>query len=216
VSTITTTDISNGTTSDAGVVNNNFTAVKNAVNGNLDNNNISASAAIAVSKLAAGTLGQQLTTDGATVSWSTPLAVGSFSAYKSADQTGIVSGTPTKITFDTEEWDVSGWFASSTYSPTLAGIYRITTCISPGPTALADQLRVEVFLYKNGSLHRRLVAERISGTADDNAYVSSCLVSNDGNDTFEVYYDHNAGANRDVRGGADRTFFQGEYLGRSS
>lgn len=50
--TVTTTDVQNGTTTDANTINNNFTNVKTQVNGNLDNSNISASAAIALSKLA--------------------------------------------------------------------------------------------------------------------------------------------------------------------
>ena len=45
MTTVTTTDINNGTVTDASVVNANFTAVKNTVNGNIDNTNISATAA---------------------------------------------------------------------------------------------------------------------------------------------------------------------------
>lgn len=163
-----------------------------------------------------GASGDVLTGVGTTVAWAKPLGVGSFSAYKSSDQTGIVTSTFTKITFDTEEWDVSGWFASSTFSPTQAGIYRLNVGVSPGPTSLADGVRIQVVVYKNGALHRRLVVERMAGVGDEHTYSGSCLVENDGNDTFEVYYDHNAGANRDIRGGVDKTFFQGEFVGRIS
>lgn len=145
---------------------------------------------------------------------SSGFAVGSFSAYKSVDQTAIVTSVSTKITFDTEEWDVSGWFASSTFSPTLAGIYRLSVGVSPGPTALADAVRILVMVYKNGAVHRRIATERYGGSGDDHTYGGTCLVDNDGNDTFEIYYNHNAGANRDVRGGTpDFTYFQGEYVG---
>lgn len=51
---ITTTDVQNGTLTDASVMNANFGAIKTVVNGNIDNSNISASAAIALSKLAQG------------------------------------------------------------------------------------------------------------------------------------------------------------------
>jgi hypothetical protein len=53
MTTISTTDVSNGATISAATINNNFTAVKTAVNGNIDNANIVSTAAIAISKLAA-------------------------------------------------------------------------------------------------------------------------------------------------------------------
>jgi hypothetical protein len=52
MTTIVTTDENSGQLTDAPRHNNNFTAVKTVVNGNIDNNNISASAGIAASKLA--------------------------------------------------------------------------------------------------------------------------------------------------------------------
>jgi hypothetical protein len=52
MTTIVTTDVTNGDTTDAAVMNSNFTAVKSSVNGNIDNANLSAGAAIAISKLA--------------------------------------------------------------------------------------------------------------------------------------------------------------------
>ena len=52
MTTLALTDATNGTTADASLVNNNNTATKAVVNGNLDNANLSAGAAIAASKLA--------------------------------------------------------------------------------------------------------------------------------------------------------------------
>lgn len=66
---ISTTDAVNGTATDASLVNNNFTNVKNVVNGALDNSNISASAAIAVSKLATSTNGFALQVSGGVPTW---------------------------------------------------------------------------------------------------------------------------------------------------
>lgn len=66
MTTITTTDVTNGTLTDASVMNANFGAVKTVVNGNIDNSNISASAAIALSKLAqsGATTGQAMVWNG--------------------------------------------------------------------------------------------------------------------------------------------------------
>lgn len=49
---LTTTDVANGAVTDATVMNNNFTSVKNVVNGNIDDDNISAAAAIDPAKIA--------------------------------------------------------------------------------------------------------------------------------------------------------------------
>lgn len=52
MTTIVTTTVNNGDVTDADVMNANFTSVKTAVNGNLENENISATAAIGIAKLA--------------------------------------------------------------------------------------------------------------------------------------------------------------------
>lgn len=72
MTTIVTTDVTNGTVADGNVMNSNFTAVKNAVNGNLDNANINATAAIVVTKLAPSvTNGAFLQTVGGGPVWTT-------------------------------------------------------------------------------------------------------------------------------------------------
>lgn len=80
MSTISTTDVVNGTTTDASVINNNFTNVKDVVNGNIDNGNISTNAAIAVSKLAPGTNTHVLTTVAGVATWQAPASGGSSGA----------------------------------------------------------------------------------------------------------------------------------------
>lgn len=70
MTTLTTTDAIDGTTATAAFINNNFAAVEAVVNGNLDNANVNAAAAIAVSKLAAGSAYQVLTTVSGVPTWS--------------------------------------------------------------------------------------------------------------------------------------------------
>ena len=48
-----------------------------------------------------------------------------FSAYSSANQV-ISSATATKVTLDTEEFDTNSNFASSRFTPTVAGYYYIS------------------------------------------------------------------------------------------
>ena len=52
-----------------------------------------------------------------------------FSAYQSTQQTGISSATFTKVNFQTEEFDTNSNFASSTFTPTIAGYYQINSVI---------------------------------------------------------------------------------------
>lgn len=87
MATINTTDVTNGTVADAGVINSNFSAVKAVVNGALANDNVQPGAGIEVSKLAPGSNGQVLTTTGGVATWgssggpSGDIPVGSGSLY---------------------------------------------------------------------------------------------------------------------------------------
>jgi len=57
-----------------------------------------------------------------------------FSAYKSTNQTGISNSTYTKVTFDTEIFDTNNNFASSRFTPTVAGYYQISSSMDMGST----------------------------------------------------------------------------------
>jgi hypothetical protein len=112
-----------------------------------------------------------------------------FSAYKSAgagNQT-ITSGIATKVTFDTEVFDTNSNFASSTFTPTVAGYYQISAAFQPEPSTAAT--RIILATYKNGSLF---------GILQDWAYTSATFVANKASgsqliemngttDTVEIY-----------------------------
>lgn len=75
--TITTVDVANGTATDAGIINGNFSAIKTVVNGNIDNANIAPDADIAVTKIApSSTDNDVLTTVAGVVTWQAPAASG--------------------------------------------------------------------------------------------------------------------------------------------
>lgn len=141
-------------------------------------------------------------------------AIGAFSAYKSVDQPDILNVTYTKVTFDTEEWDVSGYYdsAASRYTPTKAGLYRFNACVTISPSV--DQKLFSALLYKNGALHKYVVQLHTSGT---NALIASGMVdaeANGSSDYFEVYVRHNFGVDTsDLLASQSFCFFQGHYLG---
>jgi len=70
-----------------------------------------------------------------------------FSAYGSTNQ-GFTSGVVTKITLDTEVFDTNSNFASSRFTPTVAGYYQINGKARITGTGIANG---SVALHKNGS-----------------------------------------------------------------
>jgi len=73
-----------------------------------------------------------------------------FFAYPSASSTNISSSTWTKVTLDTEVFDTNNNFASSRFTPTVAGYYQITFqayCASSNNNAYWQWSSI----YKNGT-----------------------------------------------------------------
>ena len=109
-----------------------------------------------------------------------------FSAYASTNQT-ISASTNTKIVFGTEEFDTNNCFASSTFTPTVAGYYQVN--IGAGPYGSGEPSRQSLLCFKNGSTYKRLqdVATPTS-SAFVNAFSGSCLVYCNGTtDYIEAY-----------------------------
>tara|TARA_E500000305_G_scaffold18196_1_gene13421 strand:+ start:112 stop:627 length:516 start_codon:yes stop_codon:yes gene_type:complete len=75
-----------------------------------------------------------------------------FEVTLSGNQSIDNAGTATKITFDTEQIDTDGKFASNKFTPTVAGTYFIslTAAIENGGTADVDIAYASI--YKNGSV----------------------------------------------------------------
>lgn len=138
----------------------------------------------------------------------------SFSANKNAtNQTGIADAMPTKLTFTTEAYDVSGDY-DATNSKLIAPMpgryefYAKTRAVNP-----TDGMAVEVMLYKNGSVVRTF-SSRMSttATASDDVGVSATLdlVTSD---EIEVYVQHSRGTGEDFTGTATVTYFEGRRVG---
>jgi hypothetical protein len=122
-----------------------------------------------------------------------------FSAYKSATQS-LSSGTFTKITFDTEEFDTNNNFASSRFTPTVAGYYQITGVVnnSTGTQTVAT-------IYKNGSIFK-------NGTNGSlySSVATALIYLNGSTDYVELYGYFGTGTS--TGSGAEQTYFQGCLL----
>ena len=115
-----------------------------------------------------------------------------FSAYQSSAQT-ISNGTFTKVNLQTEEFDTNNNFASSTFTPTVAGYYQISGGIYIGNT-LGISLAV---VYKNGSAYKRLSGSASPSNATNT--FGSCLVyCNGSTDYIELYAFQNSGSSATV------------------
>jgi len=105
-----------------------------------------------------------------------------FSAYASAAQT-VTSNTDTKVTFDTEQFDTNNNFASSRFTPTVAGYYQVNTTIRFNGTVPSQYV---IYFYKNGS--NLLIPYIANANLGTNVISVSTLVSLNGStDYMEVY-----------------------------
>ena len=106
-------------------------------------------------------------------------AAPAFSAYQSSGQT-LSSGASTKITFTTEAFDTNNNFASSTFTPTVAGYYQLNCGITNGSACV-----MILMIYKNGSLFYRIQNTNPSTVATLSG--SNLIYLNGSTDYVEVY-----------------------------
>ena len=116
-----------------------------------------------------------------------------FHVYKSGNQT-ISDGTFTTVTFDTEEYDNGGNFASNTFTAPATGFYYIySQLVWNGDTNSNYSLNR---LMKNGSP----INWNAFFQTDSSGGYGGRLVSLSANDTVLVQCYQNSGGNLDLRG----------------
>ena len=103
-----------------------------------------------------------------------------FSAYQSSAQT-LSSNTATKLTFTTEEFDTNNCFASSTFTPTVAGYYQIISGMEIASSATGMLL----YVYKNGANYKKLTNANPASISG----VNGCAIvyCNGSTDYIEIY-----------------------------
>ena len=105
-----------------------------------------------------------------------------FSAYKSADQT-ITSTVITKVTFDTEIFDTNSNFASSTFTPTVAGYYQVNATVAIQTSLTITYIRAAI--YKNGSPYKYIITTSTSVNVELSG--SDLIYMNGTTDYLEIY-----------------------------
>jgi hypothetical protein len=135
-----------------------------------------------------------------------------FSAYQNTAQT-LSSATLTKITFDTEEYDTNNNFASSRFTPTVAGYYLVSGKVQSNASYTAGITAI----YKNGSLYR-YGAYNANATGVSQPSMSCLVYCNGSTDYIEFYASFTTGqdtAGVSNSGTAALTWFQG-HLARAA
>ena len=107
-----------------------------------------------------------------------------FSAYLNSAQT-VTGGTFTKATLDVEEFDTNSNFASSRFTPTIAGYYQINTLLRLVTTVSLSNITNSI--YKNGAEYKRVQFNGVTFTADINLSNSCVVYLNGSTDYVELY-----------------------------
>jgi hypothetical protein len=104
-----------------------------------------------------------------------------FSVYLAG--AGATIGTSaTKVTYDTEEFDTNNNFASSRFTPTVAGYYQINAQLQPNSSYTGGL----IYLYKNGIGYKS--GNYINTAVSFGGFMISTLVYCNGTtDYLEIY-----------------------------
>lgn len=134
-----------------------------------------------------------------------------FSAYQSVAQSGVGSLTATKVTFTTVEYDTNSNFASSRFTPTVAGYYQINACI--GITSAATNATLLTWIYKNGSVAKTGSVATGSTYLYPQSNASAIIYCNGSTDYIEIYVLGTAGGSTfTTYTGINNTFFQAALI----
>lgn len=130
-----------------------------------------------------------------------------FRAWASAPQ-AFSSGTAAKITFQQEEWDTNNNFASSRFTPTVAGYYFFSGGVRAGNAGGTEWV---AFLVKNGGTYAH--GSNNSATGINLSVVSTLAYANGTTDYFEIHVYPGAGGT--TQDGSAYVYFTG-FLARAA
>ena len=105
-----------------------------------------------------------------------------FFAKKSSTQ-AIATGPDAQLIWATEEYDTNANFASNTFTPTVAGQYRLGGSLEI--SSAVDGQQVYISIRKNGTRHRDF-NNRASGTGSQSFPFTADVEANGSTDYFDV------------------------------
>jgi hypothetical protein len=137
-----------------------------------------------------------------------------FSVHRNGtNQTGIAHQVYTKVQWTSEKFDTAGDFDSSTnhrFTPSEAGKYLFVTNVEW--VSGADNVFMDTVIRKNGNGEAAGVWQ-FNGTSVNSRHVAAIVDMNGTTDYVEVFVRQDSGSNRDIFGGATRSYFTGMRIG---
>ena len=128
-----------------------------------------------------------------------------FRAYNATGTVTLPGNTDTKITFDTENFDTNGNFASSRFTSTVAGYYQVNGAITVN---FWNGNILAVSIYKNGSVYARGNTGYPQTVGGVRVNVGDIVYLNGSTDYIELYgYQYNQSTNNVTATGSDQTYF---------
>jgi hypothetical protein len=118
--------------------------------------------------------------------------------------TALAATSHTKVTFNTEEFDTNSNFASSRFTPTVAGYYQINSSVQISgtiPNAVAS-------IYKNGTIYKSGSYE-LGSQIDPIKSVSALVYMNGSTDYVEVFAFNGTASSVNTVASASATWFDG-------
>jgi hypothetical protein len=128
-----------------------------------------------------------------------------FSVYQTSSQS-LSAGTWTKITFDVEEFDTNSNFASSRFTPTIAGYYQINGGVVFGSASAT----IMISIYKNGSIYKRGSQSGSASASGQSSIITSVVYFNGSSDYVEIY--GHSGVSNNTSNTIDQTWFNGTLV----
>ena len=130
-----------------------------------------------------------------------------FSAYASSATT-ITNATWTKLTFDLELFDTNSNFASSRFTPTVAGYYQVSGSWQAGFTSSFGGIA----FYKNGSLSQYASFTAATGVGTQ-AGGTALIYCNGSTDYIEIYaYQATGSSQNTTTSSSATTWFSGSMV----
>jgi len=128
-----------------------------------------------------------------------------FSAYQTTLQS--ITSTPSKLVFQTEEFDITGAFdnsATSRFTPLVAGYYQINASVQVNSTGVTL-----IYLFKNGSplQYGNYQGSTLVNTINQ---INSLVYMNGTTDYLEIWVSSSATGNS--TNNRTSTFFQGHLV----
>lgn len=130
----------------------------------------------------------------------------SAAGYSSANQS-LANNTFVKVQFNTEEFDIGGYYDTTTfrYTPLVAGRYLVTAQLQFALSATAE-FTIAVRVTKNNTLHKS-TGNTAQVNSNSTTGISAIFNMNGTTDFIEIYGLQGSGAARNLLADSERTFF---------